>query len=96
MQVILTERAATWIRELIAARGESVCMRLLARRQGAAVAYDLTLERAARKGDAVVQCGDLQVLVDPASAELAGGCSIDFLGPGVGFAIHNPKAGIMG
>lgn len=90
MQITLTERAAQRVRELMAARGEQFCLRLLVRRSEGALTYHLMLESAPRPTDTVVLAGGLRILVDPTSGELAEGCAIDFLTSLSGFAIYNP------
>lgn len=47
-----------------------------------------------RDDDQLVPCGDIQVLIDPASAEYLKGSVIDFVEDfnGAGFAVKNPNS----
>ncbi|MBI4366099.1 MAG: iron-sulfur cluster assembly accessory protein [Deltaproteobacteria bacterium] len=47
-----------------------------------------------RDDDQVIPCGDLQILVDPASAEYLKGSVVDFVEDfsGAGFTVQNPNA----
>lgn len=93
VQVTLTERAASKVRELMTGWGDDLYLRLLVRKSGSGIAYDLVFERAPRPTDATLTVGGIRILVDPSSGELADGCSIDFLSHPAGFAVHNPHAG---
>lgn len=56
--------------------------------------YALSLEEEAPEGDQIVQAGDLNVFVPPASAEMLSGVTIDFTESveGAGFVFENPNA----
>jgi iron-sulfur cluster assembly accessory protein len=56
--------------------------------------YGMALEEAARSDDAVIQFGDLKVFVDPLSAPMLAGVTVDFLDSmeGSGFKFENPNA----
>ena len=95
MQVNLTERAASKVRELMTGWGDALCLRLLVRKSAGAFSYNLVFERAPRPTDLVLTVGDICILVDPGSGEWADGCSIDFLHSPAGFAVHNPQAGLQ-
>jgi iron-sulfur cluster assembly accessory protein len=56
--------------------------------------YGLTLEPESRADDAVVQIGELKIFVDPQSAPLLAGVTVDFQDSmqGSGFTFSNPNA----
>jgi iron-sulfur cluster assembly accessory protein len=56
--------------------------------------YGLALEAEAKDNDVVLECGDVKVFVDPFSAQLLAGTTVDFLGgmEGSGFKFENPNA----
>jgi iron-sulfur cluster assembly protein len=56
--------------------------------------YGMSLEEAARVDDAIVQVGDVKVFVDPQSAPLLAGITVDFQDSmeGSGFKFTNPNA----
>lgn len=56
--------------------------------------YGMALEPAAGSDDIVLEVGDLKVFVDPASAPLLEGVTVDFLDSmdGSGFKFENPNA----
>lgn len=56
--------------------------------------YGLALEAAASRDDTIVEVGGLKVFVDPASAPLLQGVTVDFLDgmEGSGFKFSNPNA----
>ncbi|WP_295456339.1 iron-sulfur cluster assembly accessory protein [uncultured Thiodictyon sp.] len=56
--------------------------------------YALALEAAARADDATVECGGVKIFVDPTSAPLLAGITMDFKDSmeGNGFTFVNPNA----
>jgi iron-sulfur cluster assembly protein len=56
--------------------------------------YGMALETEAKEGDTIVECGAVKVFVDPQSAPLLNGVTIDFLDglEGSGFKFENPNA----
>jgi iron-sulfur cluster assembly protein len=56
--------------------------------------YGMALEAESKEGDVVVECGDIKIFVDPQSAPLLFGVTIDFLDglEGSGFKFENPNA----
>ncbi len=56
--------------------------------------YGMSLEEAARADDAIVQFGDIRVFVDPLSAPMLAGVTVDFQDSmeGSGFKFANPNA----
>lgn len=56
--------------------------------------YGMALEAEAKEEDIVVECGTVKIFVDPQSAPLLSGITIDFLDglEGSGFKFENPNA----
>lgn len=56
--------------------------------------YGLALEESAKSDDTIVEVNDLKVFVDPSSAPLLKGVTVDFLDSmeGSGFKFENPNA----
>ncbi len=56
--------------------------------------YGMALETEAKSDDTVVECGEVKIFVDPESAPLLAGVTIDFLDglEGRGFKFENPNA----
>ena len=56
--------------------------------------YAMALEAAAKDDDTVVECGEVKVFVDPLSAPMLSGVTVDFLDSmeGSGFRFENPNA----
>ena len=56
--------------------------------------YGLELEESAKSDDTIVEVNDLKVFVDPSSAPLLNGVTVDFLDSmeGSGFKFENPNA----
>lgn len=56
--------------------------------------YSMALEEAAADEDVVLECGEVQVFVDPLSAPYLNGVTVDFLDgmDGSGFKFQNPNA----
>jgi iron-sulfur cluster assembly protein len=56
--------------------------------------YSMALEAAAGQDDVVLECGLVQVFVDPLSAPYLNGVTVDFLDgmDGSGFKFENPNA----
>jgi iron-sulfur cluster assembly protein len=54
----------------------------------------MSLEEAAAEDDVVVECGQVKLLVDPFSAPLLNGVTVDFVDSlnGSGFKFENPNA----
>ncbi|MFO7173849.1 MAG: iron-sulfur cluster assembly accessory protein [Bacillota bacterium] len=95
MNITLTEKAAARLKEIIAAKGEDLALRVLVRPGGCrGFEYGMALERQPRQDDIVTEVAGLRVVVDPQSAEFLDGISIDYVDAlmGGGFTIHNPNA----
>ncbi|MDD5365664.1 MAG: iron-sulfur cluster assembly accessory protein [Gallionellaceae bacterium] len=56
--------------------------------------YGMSLEETAAEDDLVVECGSVKLLVDPFSAPLLNGVTVDFVDSlqGSGFKFENPNA----
>jgi len=56
--------------------------------------YGMSLEENRSEDDVVVECGDVTLLVDPFSAPLLAGVTVDFVDSlnGSGFKFENPNA----
>jgi len=56
--------------------------------------YGMSLESQAKSNDQIIECGDVKVFVDPMSAQLLDGVTVDFLDgmEGSGFKFDNPNA----
>ena len=56
--------------------------------------YSLNLEQSAGTEDTVVECGAVKVIIDPASAPMISGVTVDFVDglEGTGFKFENPNA----
>lgn len=56
--------------------------------------YAMALEAAANDNDTVIECGPIKVFVDPMSAPMLEGVTVDFLDSmeGSGFKFMNPNA----
>lgn len=56
--------------------------------------YGMSLEESSAEGDTVVDCGGVQVFVDPQSASMLTGVTVDFVDSidGSGFKFENPNA----
>lgn len=95
MVIGLTERAAGRLREIIAQKGEDLCLRIIVRPGGCSgFQYGMALERTVRPDDVVSEHDGLRIVVDPASLALIEGATIDYLDTlmGGGFTVANPNA----
>jgi len=94
--VTFTERAVKAVRRFIKGSGTPHGGLRLAITGGGCSGYQyaMSVEPQPAAGDAVVQCGQLQVFIDGASRPLLEGATIDFVDnlSGSGFTFHNPNA----
>ena len=95
--VEVTERAAEKALQLgrKEGHGEAVCLRLRVLAGGCSgFSYKLTFEDEPADGDLVTERSGLRVLVDPKSAPIVAGSTIEFLDAmlGGGFKVNNPQA----
>lgn len=94
--ITLTERAAKAARRFI--RGSdapATALRLAVSGGGCSgFQYDMSLAAAPTADDTVVEAHGVQVLLDPASAQLLQGVTVDFVDTLTesGFTFHNPNA----
>ncbi|HFB2047859.1 MAG: iron-sulfur cluster assembly accessory protein [Hyphomicrobiaceae bacterium] len=56
--------------------------------------YSMSLEEKPQDGDSVVECGETSVYIDPSSATVLKGVTVDFVDSlqGSGFTFSNPNA----
>ena len=94
--VTLTSSAAAKVLELITAEGdESLALRLAVRPGGCSgFSYDMFFDSAVDATDIVNETDGVRVVIDPESAAMVGGATVDFKDDGLqgaGFAINNPS-----
>lgn len=93
--VILTDAAVSKVGELIAAEDEAgLALRVAVRPGGCSgFSYEMFFDSQIDADDVVSEYGDVRVVVDPQSAEMVRGATLDFK-EGLmeaGFAIDNPN-----
>lgn len=93
--VDLTETAVAKVRELIAAEEEQgLALRMAVRPGGCSgFSYEMYFDAEVDDNDIVEEFDDVRVLVDPQSAEMVRGATLDYKEGlmGAGFAIDNPN-----
>lgn len=93
--VTVTETAAAKIGELISAEGDtSLALRMAVRPGGCSgFSYEMFFDSEIDEVDLVEEYGDVKVVVDPESAEMVRGSTLDYKDGlmGAGFAIENPN-----
>lgn len=93
--VSLTEAAVVKVRELIAGEDETgLALRMAVRPGGCSgFSYEMYFDSEVDDNDIVEQFDDVKVLVDPQSAEMVRGSTLDYKEGlmGAGFAIDNPN-----
>lgn len=92
----LTSAAAAKVRELIEAEGDpDLGLRLAVRPGGCSgFSYEMYFDNTVDEDDHVTETDGVKLLVDPSSAPLVSGATIDFKDSGLqgsGFAINNPS-----
>ena len=94
--ITLTEKASTKVSELIKAEGEDgLALRVAVRPGGCSgFSYEMYFDTDIVEGDAKATFGDVQVVVDPSSAMLLDGATLDYSDglQQAGFSIDNPNA----
>jgi iron-sulfur cluster assembly protein/iron-sulfur cluster insertion protein len=96
--IVLTDTATTKVRELLDAEEQPELSLRVAVRPGGCSGYSYEMffdsERAADDIEAIYGDGAVRVVVDPASAQLLDGASLDYKDglQGAGFTINNPNA----
>lgn len=93
--VNLTDSAVEKVRELIAAEAEAgLALRMAVRPGGCSgFSYEMYFDSDIDESDIVEEFEDVKVLVDPQSAEMVRGSTLDYKEGlmGAGFAIDNPN-----
>jgi len=93
--VNLTDAAVVKVRELIAAEGEAgLALRMAVRPGGCSgFSYEMYFDSQVDDLDIVEEFEDVKVLVDPQSADMVRGSTLDYKEGlmGAGFAIDNPN-----
>jgi iron-sulfur cluster assembly protein/iron-sulfur cluster insertion protein len=95
--IILTDAAAAKVAELLADEdaSESLALRVAVKPGGCSgFSYDMFFDTEVAEDDLVRSFGEVKVVVDPKSAELLLGASLDYSDglQGAGFHITNPNA----
>ena len=94
--IALTDTATSKVRELMAAEdAPELYLRVAVRPGGCSgLSYEMFFDTEKAGDDIVEAYGDVQVVVDPASAEYLAGASRDYKDglQGAGFTINNPNA----
>ena len=94
--ITLTDKASTKVSELIKAEGEDgLALRVAVRPGGCSgFSYEMYFDTDIVEGDTKETCGDVQVVVDPSSAMLLDGATLDYSDglQQAGFSIDNPNA----
>lgn len=94
--ITLTDTASTKVKELIDAEGdEQLFLRVAVRPGGCSgFSYEMFFDTERADDDVVREYGPIEVAVDPTSAQLLDGATLDFKDGmmGAGFAIDNPNA----
>lgn len=93
--ITLTDSAATKVGELIAAEGdEGLALRVAVRPGGCSgFSYEMYFDTDRAEDDQTLSYGSVAVVVDPSSAMLLEGATLDYKdGLEAGFAINNPNA----
>jgi iron-sulfur cluster assembly protein/iron-sulfur cluster insertion protein len=94
--ITLTDTAATKVKQLIDAEGEEdLALRVAVRPGGCSgFAYEMFFDSDVADDDVTTTYGEVKVIVDPSSAQLLSGATLDYK-DGLdqsGFAITNPNA----
>ena len=94
--ITLTDAAADKVKDLIAAEGEAdLALRVAVRPGGCSgFSYEMFFDNEFAEDDNRVEFGDVQVIVDPSSAMLLEGATLDYKDGlnQAGFSIDNPNA----
>ena len=94
--ITLTDTAASKVKELLDAEGEpELALRVAVRPGGCSgYSYEMFFDGDVAADDAVTDFGGVKVVIDPASAPLLGGATLDFKDglQGAGFHVSNPNA----
>jgi iron-sulfur cluster assembly protein/iron-sulfur cluster insertion protein len=94
--IALSDNAATKVKELITAEGnDELALRVAVRPGGCSgFSYEMFFDSDVATDDVTVEYGGVKVVVDPSSAQLLTGATLDYKDglQGAGFAIENPNA----
>ncbi len=94
--ISFTERALARIRQVLSQKGlENAYLRIGVRAGGCSgYEYVMKPETAPRPNDSVYEVDGVRIVIDPKSAEILEGTTIDYTGQlvGSGFQFHIPKA----
>jgi iron-sulfur cluster assembly accessory protein len=94
--ITLTDNAASKVKDLITQEGdESLMLRVAVRPGGCSgFSYEMFFDSELEKDDVTAEYGPVKVVVDPSSAQLLSGATLDYKDglQGAGFAINNPNA----
>lgn len=93
--VTLTDTAVSKVAELLAAENEpGLALRMAVRPGGCSgFQYEMYFDTEVESDDIVEEFGDVKVVVDPSSADMVRGSTLDYRDGlmGAGFAIENPN-----
>ena len=94
--IVLTDNAATKVAELITAEGnDELALRVAVRPGGCSgFSYEMFFDTDVASDDVTAEFGAVKVVVDPSSAQLLNGATLDYKDglQQAGFAIDNPNA----
>ncbi len=94
--IALTDNAAIKVKDLIAQEGDDALMLRVAVRPGgcSGFSYEMFFDTDRAGDDLVADYSGVKVVVDPSSAQLLSGATLDYSDglQGAGFAIDNPNA----
>ena len=94
--IALTDNAAVKVKELVEAEGEAeLALRVAVRPGGCSgFSYEMFFDTDVANDDVTADYSGVKVVVDPSSAQLLDGATLDFKDglQGAGFAIDNPNA----
>ena len=94
--IALTDSAASKVKELLEAEGEpELALRVAVRPGGCSgFSYEMFFDAEVASDDVAADYGGVKVVVDPSSARLLTGATLDYKDSlqGGGFAINNPNA----
>ena len=94
--ITLSDTASSKVKELLAAEGnDELALRVAVRPGGCSgFSYEMFFDTDIAADDLTSEAAGVRVVVDPASAQLLQGASLDYKDglQGAGFAINNPNA----
>jgi len=94
--IALSDNAATKVKELIIAEGnDELALRVAVRPGGCSgFSYEMFFDSDVATDDVTAEFSGVKVVVDPSSAQLLSGATLDYKDglQGAGFAIDNPNA----